>query len=256
MVLKHSSSSPSLEEEHRPRAIQQRLDSARQHSYLGDAVLGGIDGCVTTFAVVAGVAGGGLPAVVALILGFANLLADGFSMAVGNYQGTKAQREYVDKVRRMEEQHIDRVPEGEREEIRQIFARKGFEGQVLDEVVDTITNDRRLWVETMLTEEHGLQVESPSPLRAASVTFLAFLLIGVIPLLAFLVPGLAPLQTFLVSSVMTAVAFFLVGLAKGRMLEQSMLRGGVETLLTGGAAAALAFGVGWWLRQAFDLGMA
>lgn len=256
MVLKHNRGSPSLEDEHHPRAIRRRLETARRHSYLGDAVLGGIDGCVTTFAVVAGVAGGGLPAAVALILGFANLLADGFSMAVGNYQGTKAQREYVDKMRRMEEQHIEDVPQGEREEIRQIFARKGFEGAVLESVVDTITRDRRLWVETMLTEEHGLQVESPSPARAAAVTFLAFLAIGVIPLLAFLVPGLDPRQTFLASTVMTGGAFFLVGLAKGRMLEQPMIRGGVETLLTGGAAAALAFGVGWWLRQAFDAGMA
>lgn len=255
MVIKHSRRSPSLQDEHDPRAIEDRLDAARRHSYLGDAVLGGIDGCVTTFAVVAGVAGGGLPAAVALILGFANLLADGFSMAVGNYQGTKAQREYVDKVRRMEEQHIEHVPEGEREEVRQIFARKGFQGDVLEEVVETITNDRRLWVETMLTEEHGLQVENPSPARAALVTFAAFLGVGVIPLLAFLVPGLDPMQTFLISTVMTGVAFFLVGLAKGRMLEQPMLRGGVETLLTGGAAAALAFGVGWWLRQAFDVGL-
>lgn len=254
MVLRHNRQFPSLEAEHDPRAIKARLDASQRHSYLGDAVLGGIDGCVTTFAVVAGVAGGGLPAAVAVILGFANLLADGFSMAVGNYQGTKAQREYVDKMRRMEEQHIDRVPEGEREEVRQIFARKGFEGEVLEEVVETITSNRALWVDTMLTEEHGLQVETPSPMRAASVTFLAFLAIGVIPLLAFLVPGLSPQTTFAASTVMTGIAFFVIGLVKGRMLDLSAVRGGVETLLTGGAAATLAFAVGWGLRAAFDVG--
>jgi hypothetical protein len=85
-----------LEPEHRPEAVRRRLAERRGQSYLGDAVLGGIDGCVTTFAVVAGAVGGGFPGLVVIVLGFANLLADGFSMAVSNYQGTKSQRERVE----------------------------------------------------------------------------------------------------------------------------------------------------------------
>jgi len=244
---------PDLEAEHHPEAIRTRLDDVRQHSYLADAVLGAIDGCVTTFAVVAATVGGGLPSHVAVMLGFANLLADGFSMAVSNYQSTKSRRELVDAIRRQEEHHIEMVPAGEREEVRQLFAKKGFEGEVLERIVGVVTGDRELWVDTMITEEHGLPLEGPSALRAAAATFGAFNLVGLIPLAAFLVPGLSTQATFLVSSVMTAIAFFCVGLAKGRVLGQSPLRGGIETLATGCAAAGLAYFVGDWLRSAYGV---
>lgn len=240
-----------LTAEHHPSAIRARLDGAQQHSYLGDAVLGGIDGCVTTFAVVAGAVGGGFSTIVVIVLGFANLLADGFSMAVSNYQGTKSQRQIVEEARRTEEHHIDHIPEGEQEEIRQIFARKGFEGEVLDKIVDVITQDRQLWVDTMLTEELGLQVTGPSPMRAALATFAAFCVVGIIPLLPFLVPGLTTNQTFFASALVTALAFFGVGMVKGLVLGRSAVRGGLETLLVGGLAAFLAYVVGMWLRQAF-----
>src|SRR5262249_18364307 len=144
---------------------------------------------VTTFAVVSGVAGAGLPRHVAVILGVANLLADGFSMAVGNYLSTKADRQMVDRVRSMEESHIDQVHEGEREEIRQIFQAKGFQSPLLEQIVEVITNDRKQWVNTMLTEEFGLRLETPSPNRAAVATFAAFVLAGSIPLLPFFIPG-------------------------------------------------------------------
>lgn len=242
-----------LEAEHLPETIGNRLAALRDHSYLGDAVLGGIDGCVTTFAVVAGAVGGGFAPVVAIVLGFANLLADGFSMAVSNYQNTKSQRELVERARRVEELHIEQVPNGEREEIRQIFARKGFDGDLLDQIVEVITQDRQLWVDTMLTEELGLQVEGPQPLRAAVATFAAFVVVGLVPLLPFLASGLVSGQRFIASAVVTGLAFFGIGVAKGTVLQRSPLRSGLETLLIGGVAALLAYVVGVWLRQTFGI---
>ncbi len=244
-----------LEAEHRPDVIQARLSQLHRHSYLGDAVLGGIDGGVTTFAVVAGTVGGGFPSIVAIVLGFANLLADGFSMAVSNYQATKSQLEQLEEARRDEERHIDQIPEGEREEVRQIFAAKGFEGEVLETIVEVISRDRKLWVDTMLTEELGLQLEGPQPLRAALATFGAFLAVGLIPLIPFLIPTLSAEQTFAASVVVTALAFLAIGVIKGLVLERSPFRAGIETLLTGGAAAALAYLVGWWLQQTFAIAL-
>ena len=131
-----------LEHGHNPREIAKRLQDGPRISYLRDWVYGGIDGTVTTFAVVAGVVGAELSTNALLILGAANLFADGFSMAAANYSGTKAEIEEYEQVRRMEERHVDIAPEGEREEIRQIFQAKGFEGEALDSAVDVITGQR------------------------------------------------------------------------------------------------------------------
>jgi len=242
-----------LEGEHHPDRIRSRLESEQQHSYLGDAVLGGIDGCVTTFAVVAGAVGAGFPSTVAIVLGTANLLADGFSMAASNYQASRTEQERLIRARRHEERHIDQIPEGEREEVRQIYRRKGFSGEGLEHIVETITADRKLWVDTMITEELGLPLEPAAPLRAGLATFVAFLVVGLVPLLPFLVSGLASGHIFTASCVMTALAFFAVGSAKGHWLGTSRLRGGLETLAVGAVAAGLAYGVGAWLRAMFGV---
>jgi len=240
-----SDSHPDLSVDHTPRAVASRLAAATEHNYLGDFVLGAIDGTVTTFAVVCGVTGAGMETGVAIILGLANVLADGFSMAVSNFLRTKADREILEQARQTEERHIEAIPEGEREEIRQIFAGKGFGGEVLDEVVEVITRDRRRWVDTMLTEELGLRLETPSPWRAGLVTFSAFALAGMLPLSPLFLAGpLGPGWTFRISALVAAATFFLVGLGKGRSLNRSPLWAGVETLLIGGVAALLAYVAG------------
>lgn len=244
----HPSPGPShLHAQHTPEAIAARLASSTDHSYVGDAVLGAIDGTVTTFAIVAGAKGAGLESGIALVLGLANVLADGFSMAVSNYLRAKADLQVVDHARRVEESHIEKIPDGEREEIRQIFRRKGFEGEVLDAAVDVITQDRRRWVDTMLMEELGLRLDPPRPLRAAATTFLAFLVAGLVPL----VPLFAG-HRFLASAIATAATFFVIGAVKGRLLRTGIVRGGFETLLVGGGAAVLAFAVGHATRGLVD----
>lgn len=240
--------------EHLPEAVKERLSRNRRHGYLGDAVLGGIDGCVTTFAVVAGAVGAGFSATVVIVLGFANLIADGFSMAASNYLSAKAQRGEVDKARRMENRHIDQIPDGEREEVRQIFARKGFNGEILDEIVRVITSDRDLWVDTMLVEELGLQINGRNPWRAGLATFGAFAIVGLIPLLPFLAPGaMGAGDRFAASAIMTGVAFAGVGLAKGVALDRPLARSTAETLLIGAAAAVLAYGAGSVLKPVLGL---
>ncbi len=174
-------------------------------------------------------------------------------MAVGNYQGTKSKRDLVAKARREEEHHIAVIPDGEREEIRQIFARKGFSGKILEDIVKTITADKTVWVDTMIREELGLQTDTPSPFRAGLVTFLAFIIVGALPLLPFLLPSANYPDTFFLSTVLTGAAFFSVGLARGTITRQKPFRAGVETLLTGGAAAALAYAVGILLQRMANL---
>jgi VIT1/CCC1 family predicted Fe2+/Mn2+ transporter len=240
-----------LADDHSPDAVRRRLSSPPSSSYLRDFIYGAIDGAVTTFAVVAGVEGADLSASVVLILGGANLIADGFSMAVSNFLGLRAARQQLERARREEERHVSLIPEGEREEIRQIFTAKGFEGRDLERVVDVITADRDLWVSTMLSEELGLGGAEPSPLRAGAATLLAFVTVGSFPLLAFVFDAVFPGaldHVFAWSAAMTAVAFFAVGSIKSRFVEQTWWRAGLETLAVGGAAAVLAYAVGAFLK--------
>jgi hypothetical protein len=140
-----------LEHSHEPEHIAERLAQGPPASYLRDWVYGGIDGSITTFAIVAGVIGADLPARVVLILGVVNVLADGFSMAAANFSSSRTEIEEYQHKRSMEERHVDMHPDGEREEVRQIFEAKGFAGHDLDRVVDVITAERDRWIDMMMT---------------------------------------------------------------------------------------------------------
>lgn len=236
---------------HTPRAIRERLSGQPRQNYLRDFIYGAIDGAVTTFAIVAGVVGAGLSPAVILILGAANIIADGFSMAVSNFLGTRADQQLLERARRTEQRHIDIFPEGEREEVRQIFAAKGFAGEELERIVKVITSDRQQWVDTMLREELGLSIEHRSPWKAGGMTLIAFILIGALPLLAFIYDYIAPGgldRPFLYSALMTGVAFFIVGALKSRFVDETWYRAGFETLGVGGIAAVLAYAIGMALQ--------
>jgi vacuolar iron transporter family protein len=236
---------------HTPSAIRDRLQAGPAHSYLRDFLYGAVDGIVTTFAVVSGVAGAGLSSGVVIVLGAANLFADGFSMAVSNYLATRADRQLVERARQIEERHVDLFPEGEREEIRQIFSAKGLLGEDLEQVVAAVTSNRRRWIDTMITEEYGLPVEGPSPIRAAAVTFGAFILMGALPLISFIhaLFSASPIEPYLASSIVAAMSFFIVGAIKGRFVLQKWYWAGAETLAVGGGAALLAYAAGVLLKS-------
>lgn len=232
---------------HSPGAIRERLSRPQRPNHLRDFIYGGIDGAVTTFAVVAGVVGAGLSATVVIILGVANLIADGFSMAVSNFAATRAEMQQRAVARVEEECQILEIPEGEREEIRQIFSLKGFSGEHLDRVVEVITDNPRVWVDTMMLEERGYSTAREEPLRAAGATFLAFVVVGFIPLFAVILDKVFPSvieQPFLLSSFMTGVAFFVVGALKSTFVGQRWWLSGSETLVMGGSAAAIAYVIG------------
>jgi VIT1/CCC1 family predicted Fe2+/Mn2+ transporter len=239
-------SMPQLEHDHSREGIKERLSAGPRHSYLRDWVYGGIDGAVTTFAVVAGVVGAQLPARVILVIGVANIVADGFSMAVSNYLGTKTEQEELKHIEAIEESHIDSFPEGEREEIRQIFKGKGFEGEDLRRVVELITSDRKIWIRTMLTEEYGLPQEVRSAWLASLSTFSAFMLCGLVPLLPFI---FSVTGAFWMAAVFTALVFFAIGSLRSLWLTVSWWKSGLETLAVGSSAAGLAYAVGVLLKD-------
>jgi VIT1/CCC1 family predicted Fe2+/Mn2+ transporter len=235
-----------MEHEHTVEAIRARLAQGPRLSYLRDWIYGGIDGSVTTFAVVTGVAGANLAPAIIIILGVANLLGDGFSMAAGNYLGTRTERQEIDALYAQESRHIDADPDGERQEVRQIFAAKGFTGDDLERALAVVTSNRERWIRFMLSEEYGLPQQIRSASTAALSTFSAFVICGLVPLLPFVLPVPHP---FAASVVMTLAVFFAVGSARSRWLVMSWLRAGIETLIVGGIAALLAWTAGVFIAR-------
>ena len=189
-------------------------------AYLGEFVYGGIDGCVTTFAVVAGAVGAGLDSAIIIILGFANLLADGFAMSVGAYLSSKSEIDNYKKHKQVEYWEVDNLPEAETEEVRDIFRAKGFEGELLEKVVEVITADKDRWVDTMMKEELNMSEEEKSPFKMGLVTY-----------------------------VLTAIGFIIVGIFKTYVTETTIWKGVLETLLLGAIAATVAYFVGDVLEQ-------
>ena len=237
---------------HTPEAIRERLAKGPRHSYLRDFVYGAIDGTITTFAVVAGAVGAQLSDKFIIILGLANLVADGFSMAVGNFLGIRAEQEQLALIKKIELEHIKDFPDGEREEVRQIFAKKGFAGENLENVVDTITTDIERWVDTMIQDEIGMQLKTVTPWRAGLATFIAFAAAGFVPLLTFFINLFFPdtlIHLFGWSAFWTALSFFLIGTLKSPYTLKSWWQSGLETLVAGAIASLLAYTIGFALKE-------
>lgn len=224
----------------------------RRYNWLPDFVYGGMDGAVTTFAVVAGVEGASLSPAIVLILGFANLFADGFSMAVGKYSSDHAEKQRIQGVRRMLFDAVKQRPEAERIKLKKILRGRGFKGKDLDRAVEVIERDKSVWVETLMLHEHGLIEENIEPVKGALSTFLAFNLIGFIPLAAYVFNGFLKLDTWAVfelTVLFTLGALFVVGGVKGRIVERNWILSGLETAFIGGTAATIAYLVGFLLKN-------
>ncbi|WP_420545827.1 VIT1/CCC1 transporter family protein [Nitrosopumilus sp.] len=218
-----------------------------------DFVYGSIDGAVTTFAIVAGVVGAGLSPGIILILGFANLFADGFSMAVSNYQSSKARNEFIEMKRKQEEWEIENKVEEEKEEIREIYREKGFKKELLEEIVRTITSRRKVWVDTMMKEELGLIENDKRPIDGSISTFVGFNLTGLIPLIpfmGFIAMGIeSNSDAFVYSIVFVLSAFFMVGAIKGKIVKKPKITSGAFTAIIGGGAALIAYLIGFALNS-------
>ena len=219
---------------------------SRFQDYLGEFVYGGIDGCVTTFAVVAGSVGAGLNSSIILILGFANLLADGLSMSIGAYLSAKSERDNYNKHKKLEYWEVDNLPDVERQEIRDIYQAKGFEGELLEKVVDVITSDKDRWVDVMMKEELEMIEEQRSPWTIGFVTYISFIFIGLIPLALYVYDYLFDFSgdLFMYTCILTALGFIFVGWLKTYVTETSKWKGILETLVLGAIAAIVAYYVG------------
>lgn len=223
----------------------------RANTFFGPFVYGAIDGTVTTFAVVASSYGANLPSRVVLILGFANLIGDGFSMGASAYASGLSERQQ--QARAMEVYSTDRLATEQkvRQSISHHFVKDyGFDGELLESALNVAMSREDRIVKHLLRDQFGVEHVHASRREAFSValaTFVAFLAVGIIPLLPYLyslVNDMTRASVFMWSMIMTIVSFMLVGYLKGRVTVTNRWRATLETVLLGGIAALIAYGVG------------
>ena len=221
---------PDYEVEHHPHA--HRIEG----SWIRDATLGANDGLVSVLTLIAGVAGADVRGSTVLIAGLAGLVAGAISMGVGAYVSAKAYRSYYRAEVRREVEEMREKPDVEREEVREIYRDRGFEGELLEQVVETITANPRIWLKVMMSEELGLSAAFGKPFSAATVMFLSFLAGGIVPVAPFLLwDGATALLT---AFGLTAAALMLAGGLRSRYTGERPFVAGIELV----AMAAIGFG--------------
>jgi VIT1/CCC1 family predicted Fe2+/Mn2+ transporter len=240
---------------HDPRKILQAVEEhgSATSQFIGNMVYGGLDGIISVFAIVSGVAGAQLDSRILLILGAATLLGDGFSMGVGAYLSQKSEREYYEKERQRESWEVENYPQGEKEELTAIYRKRGYPIKDARKLVEIKARDKARWVEAMMIEELGLIKDERTPLGAAMATFLAFVVFGLLPLIIFLIDLIFKLHMdslilFGTSIGLSAASLFGLGAAKVFVTRRSAWKSGLEMLVVGGLAATVAYFIGVLLK--------
>jgi VIT1/CCC1 family predicted Fe2+/Mn2+ transporter len=214
-----------------------------QGNWLRDVILGGQDGLVNMLGIELGVIAAGASASVLITTGLAAAITESISMGAVSYTSSLSERDYYLAQQAQEEREVESTPEQEANEVREIYAAKGFEGELLDQVVATITSNRTTWVETMMDEELHLEpVDTPRVLQAAVVVFVATLIGHFIPLFAFFLLRVSP--ALVVSIVLSGLALFGVGVYEAKTLVGDWRTSGLQMAVIGLGAAALGFLVG------------
>ena len=228
----------------------------KYQDYISEFVYGGIDGSITTFAIVAGSLGAGLSSGYILIMGFANLLADGFSMSIGAYLASKSTKDNFEKHKKTEYWEIENMYDVEVEEVREIYRNKGFEGELLEQVVQIIIADNDRWVDVMMKEELEMSDDKKSPFMVGAVTFVSFLTLALVPLSIYVLDYFVGLQVNLIlwASILTMIAFGIIGYLKGMVNHKNKLISVLETISMGAVAALVAYFVGYLLEKVIITG--
>lgn len=222
-------------------------DPHKQASALSDVILGGQDGLVNVLGVILGVAAATQDAYLVLVAGLAATFAESVSMAAVAYTTTVADADFYESEREREYRHIQDVPHLEQEEIRQIYVRKGFRGELLERITDTITANEDVWVAVMMAEEHQLTpVSRRLALRSAVIVGIAAIVGSLIPLVPFM---FLPVNLSMWSAILiSALVLFVVGAYKARVTVGNPGKSGLEMALIGTISALVGYGVGWLLK--------
>jgi predicted membrane protein (TIGR00267 family) len=222
-------------------------DPHRTATEISDIILGGQDGLVNVLGVILGIAAATGDPQVVIIAGLAATFAESVSMGAVAYTSTIASADVYESEREREYRHIQQSPTLEREEIIEIYQRKGFEGELLDKIVETITANKDVWVAVMMSEEHGLMPTNRKlALRSALVVGISAIVGSLIPLLPFFFFSITP--SMVLSVIVAAATLFVVGVYKARLTVGNPGRSGLEMAAIGTLSALAGYAVGALLK--------
>ncbi|MBI2332048.1 MAG: VIT1/CCC1 transporter family protein, partial [Chloroflexi bacterium] len=218
-------------------------DPHKRGSGLSDFILGAQDGLVNVLGVVLGIAAATNDVRVVLVAGLATTFAESISMGAVAFTSTLADADLYQSEREREYRHITEAPTLEMKEIRDIYESKGFKGELLDRIVDTITANKDVWVAVMMAEEHQLSpVDRGTAMKAAWVVGLSAIAGSLVPILPFV---FLPVSTSMWMSVLvTALVLFGIGFYKARVTVGRPTRSGLEMMLIGTVSAMAGYLVG------------
>lgn len=222
---------------------------------ISDIILGGQDGLVNVLGLVLGVASATNNSIVVLIAGLAATFAETISMAAVAYTSTKADRDYYMSERALEEYEVKTIPHIERKEIYDIYKKKGFRGKLLDQVVKVITSNKKVWIDTMMSEELNFSPRfETSPLMSGVVVFISTFIGSIFPLIPFF---LLPVNEAIIASIaLSVVVLFTVGTIKAKITVGNWFTSGLELAAIGTVAAITGYFIGLGLGNIFGTNIA
>lgn len=228
---------------------QEHHEEASRGAALRNFVFGTSDGLVTVLAFVAGVSASLASRKLVLMAGLAEMFAGAVSMGLGAFLGTRAERDWYERERKREELEVAKIPHLEREELRDIYRKKGLEGETLERVLDAFTANEKRWVDIMMTEELGLSPVEGSPQAAGLVVGFSYVLAAAVPLLPYLF--LTGARALVASALITALALYVVGVGKARLTQRPEVRSGIETMMAGLVGTAVCWAIGRGVAHLF-----
>ncbi|MBK7318513.1 MAG: VIT1/CCC1 transporter family protein [Anaerolineales bacterium] len=224
-----------------------QTDPHKRASGLSDFILGAQDGLVNVLGVVLGIAAATNDARIVLVAGLATTFAESISMGAVAYTTTLADADLYQSEREREYRHILEAPNLEIKEIRDIYASKGFKGELLDHIVNTITANQDVWVAVMMAEEHNLApVDRKTAVRAAIVVGISAILGSLVPLFPFMVWSVS--LSMWLSVLVTALVLFGIGAYKAKVTVGKPMKSGIEMAVIGTVSALAGYLVGFILK--------
>ena len=215
----------------------------KESSSMRDFVFGFGDGVNTSLGIAAGVGGANVSSDLIILAALVGMFTGAKAMAVQNYLAVKSQHELLNSEIEREKWEIENKPEDEKNEIKKIYKDKGFSGKDLDMIVNKITSDKKIWLNTMLNEELNLNFDIIGhPIKSAIRMFLSFLLGGMLPIIPFFFSDGIFALSFAIGT--SLISSFIVGSIKSKLAKNNIIKGGLEMAGLGTGIALIGYGIG------------